>query len=334
MIFDFRTDAGTLPTEEMRQAMYNAMLGDDYYGEDPSVALLEKDAAELFNKESALLTTSATLANQLALLAQQEHYRSIWLEEKSHIATHAYVKNVWPDCQLNTYNQWGVHASLKINEPSIVCMENTHNIYGGKIIAIEDMAIIYQKAKQNNCSTHLDGTRLFHAQIETGKKVSEYARFADTVTICLTKGLSAPVGGLLVGSEQVIKRARDIRLQMGGGMAQAGIIAAPGHIALMKMWKRLKEDHDLAKFFALEVKRIENIHIDLNQVQTNIVLVKIIHPDKSISDIIVELSKNGVLVEQHGDQTIRFVFDRRQTKKKCEKVIQCIKKVMKTRKNA
>ncbi|RYL94910.1 aminotransferase class I/II-fold pyridoxal phosphate-dependent enzyme [Sporolactobacillus sp. THM7-4] len=317
MTIDFRTDSGTQPTEEMRQAMYEAVLGDDYYGEDPTVNLLEKTAAEMLGKEAALLTTTATLGNQLALLSTAAPESDIWIEEHSHIATHDYTTFLFPRARFHTYlsgngmeiKDTDLEASCTTPN-SVFCLENTHNRHGGTILPLSEMKKVYEQIRKKGGRVHLDGARLFNASVATKIPLREFARYADTVVVCLCKGLCAPTGAILAGPEQTIKKARNWRKRMGSGMPQAGIIAAPGYVGLKKMIPRLAEDHLLAKKLAQGLAQLPDLNVDLSLVQTNIVLVHPSHPKLSAEKITDELKKAGILVLMLDSRTIRFVTDR------------------------
>ncbi|WP_332237646.1 GntG family PLP-dependent aldolase [Sporolactobacillus sp. KGMB 08714] len=317
MPIDYRTDSGTLPTEEMRQAMYNARLGDDYYGEDPSVNLLEKTAAEMLGKEAAILTTTATLGNQLALLSQSREGSDIWVEKMSHIATHDYTAFLLPDRRFHTYeahNGRSVRdddlAAAKKGTQPLFCIENTHNRHGGTILPLSEMKRIHDQIGQAAGCVHLDGSRLFNASVATGVPINDFAACADTVVLCLCKGLSAPAGAVLAGSRETIRRARRWRAKMGAAMPQAGIIAAPAYVALKKMILRLAQDHLLAKQLAAGLAELPGLFVDLSLVETNIVLVHPAHSLKTAGQIRDELGQAGILVLLLDGETIRFVIDR------------------------
>ncbi|MCI1881239.1 MAG: beta-eliminating lyase-related protein [Sporolactobacillus sp.] len=312
---DYRTDSGTLPTEAMREAMRRARLGDDYYREDPSVNELERFAADLLGKEAALLTTTATLGNQLALMSLSTPAADIWLEAQSHIATHDYAAFLLPGSHFHTYpSDRGTAVSdivlSAVGAASVFCIENTHNRHGGTILPLCEMKRIYLAVHRRGGTVHLDGSRLFNASVATGITPKLFASCADTIVLCLCKGLCAPVGALLLGPQKVIDRARKLREKMGGGMPQAGIIAAPGLVALQTMIPRLAEDHRLAKALARGLARLPHLTVESEAVQTNIVLVHPQHPLKNTARIVAELKQAGILVLALDAQTIRFVTDR------------------------
>ncbi|RYM05419.1 threonine aldolase [Sporolactobacillus sp. THM7-7] len=317
MTIDYRTDSGTQPTEEMRLAMYRASVGDDYYGEDPSVNRLEKKAADVLGKEAALLTTTATLGNQLALLATAWPESDIWVEKQSHIASHDYTAFLFPNASFHHYlaekgvriREDDIEASCRGTHP-VFCLENTHNRHGGTVLPATEMKKVYDRVKAVGGSVHLDGSRLFNASVASGVAAKAFARYADTAVICLCKGLCAPVGAILAGPAPVICQAREWRKKMGSAMPQAGIIAAPAYVALQQMIPRLAEDHRLASRLAHRLAGLPYLSVDLPFVQTNIVLVRVHHPEKSATQVVRELKQAGILVLQLARDTIRFVIDR------------------------
>jgi len=247
----------------MREAAYNARVGDDVEGEDPSVNELEATACEIFNKEAALFVTSGTMGNAVAILAHTQRGDEIILEEQSHI----YEKEVGGLAvmgQLMARTIAGEKGYMKpediataiqtenIHHPptSLLCIENTHNSAGGIAITVDQMKSNWDIAKDNGLGVHTDGARVFNAAVALNVDVKEIAQYTDTVQFCLSKGLAAPVGSLVVGPKDIMDRARKYRKMLGGGMRQAGIIAAPGQIALTKMVDRLEEDHSNAKILA------------------------------------------------------------------------------------
>lgn len=281
---DLRSDTVTKPTPEMREAAYKAEVGDDVYGDDPTVNELEEKACEIFGKEAALFVTSGTMGNAVAVLAHTQRGDEIILEQRSHI----YVNEVGGLAvmgQLMARTIPGEKGYMKpeiiraairpenIHYPqtSLLCIENTHNSAGGIALTPKQMKSNWDVAKEHNLGVHLDGARVFNASVALKINVQEIAQYADTIMICLSKGLGAPVGSLVVGTEDIMKRARKYRKMLGGGMRQAGIIAAPGLVALTKMVDRLEEDHKNAKLLADGLRKM-GIQV-VNEVQTNMVYV-------------------------------------------------------------
>jgi len=281
---DFRSDTVTWPTPEMREASAKAKLGDDVYGEDPTVNELERLAAEMLGKEAGLFVTSGTMGNAVSVLSHTQRGDEIILEVKSHI----YVNEVGGLAVMGQLMARTVPGELGWMKPedvekairtenihyprtSLVCVENTHNSAGGIALTPQQLKADWEVAKRHSLGVHMDGARIFNAAVALKVPAKELTKYADTVQICLSKGLSAPVGSMVVGSEELVKRARKYRKMLGGGMRQAGIIAAPGIIALTKMVDRLKDDHDNAKLLADGLKKM-GFKI-LNPVQTNMVYV-------------------------------------------------------------
>jgi threonine aldolase len=269
----------------MRDAAAQAAVGDDVYGEDPSVNELETLAAKILGKEAALFVTSGTQGNAVSILAQTNRGDEIILEVDSHI----YLNEVGGIAVMGGLMVRPIHGELGWIKPediqqairaknihypntSLLCIENPHNRAGGIPLTMDQLRIDWEVAKAHKLSIHLDGARLFNAAIALGVNVKSLSQYADTVMVCLSKGLSAPVGSLVAGTEEVIKKARKYRKMLGGGMRQAGIIAAPGIIALTKMVDRLVEDHNTAKLLAEGLNRIEGIEV-LNPVRTNMVYI-------------------------------------------------------------
>jgi threonine aldolase len=274
----------TWPTPEMREAAYKAKVGDDVYRDDPTVNELERIGAEIFGKEAALFVTSGTQGNAVSVLAHTNRGDEVILEERSHI----YVNEVGGMAVMGQLmartipgdNGWmkpdDIRAAIRaknIHYPhtSLLCMENTHNSAGGIALTPKQMKSNWDVAKEYGLGVHLDGARVFNAAVALKVDVKELARYADTIQICLSKGLSAPIGSIVVGSYDLVDKARKYRKMLGGGMRQAGIIAAPGIIALTKMVSRLEEDHTNAKLLATGLKKL-GIKV-VNDVQTNMVYI-------------------------------------------------------------
>ena len=283
---DFRSDTVTLPTPEMRKAAAEAPLGDDVVGEDPTVNKLEALAAEKLGKEAGLFVTSGTQGNAVSVLAHTNRGDEIILEARSHI----YVNEVGGLAVLGSLMArtitgelgWmkpeDIRAAIKADNihlprTSLLCIENTHNAAGGIPLTVEQMKSNWEVAKEQGLGVHLDGARIFNAAIALGVDAKELSKYADTIQFCLSKGLSAPVGSLVVGTEELVKRARKYRKMLGGGMRQAGIIAAPGIIALTKMVDRLADDHVNAKILAEGLREL-GLKI-LNPVMTNMVFIDV-----------------------------------------------------------
>jgi len=316
---DLRSDTVTLPTPEMRKAMFEAKVGDDVYGEDPTINELEKKAAQIMGKEAALFVMSGTMGNQIAVKTHTNPGDEIILEENSHILIYevggiAAISGVQPRPLKGERGVLKVEDIKKairpddIHQPSttLICLENTHNRAGGTVIPLQTMKEIKALAQEHGIPVHLDGARIFNAAVALGVDVSEIARYADSVMFCLSKGLCAPVGSVLVGDREFIDRARKYRKMFGGGIRQGGVLAAAGLIALEKMTKRLKEDHANARFLAENLAAIPGITVDLETVQTNIVFHNIEKTGLDGYEYAQKLKEFGILINP-APKTLRMV---------------------------
>jgi threonine aldolase len=338
---DFRSDTVTKPTEAMRQAMLEAEVGDDVYGEDPTANRLEEIAKNILGKEDALFVTSGTQGNQIAILTHCRRSDEILLESESHIFwSEAGASSALAGVQTRTLP--GIRGAMDPNQvekairednihhptTGLICLENTHNKSGGKIVPLETMRDIYQIAQKKEVPVHLDGARLFNAAVAKGVPVSEFTQYVDTVQVCLSKGLSAPVGCILAGSKTFIRDARKWRKRLGGGMRQIGVIAAPGIIALEQMVDRLAEDHTLARELAKGLDAIPTLSVDVDGVETNIVLCNIKNTGLTNEDFLSRLQNQGILAIAFGDGVIRFVTHREITKDMVEQALNKIADIL------
>lgn len=319
MPIDLRSDTVTKPTEEMRKAAYLAEVGDDVYREDPTIRKLEETAADILGKESALFVTSGTQGNQVSVLTHCHPGNEIILEEESHIfyyesgavAALAGVQTKTLPGNRGAMDPRQVESSIRsidqhFPETGLICIENTHNRAGGAIVPIENIHDIYTIAKRKQVPVHMDGARLFNAAAASQKSAKDFAQYCDSVQICLSKGLGAPVGSVLAGSEEFIKSARKWRKRLGGGMRQAGILAAPGLVALTAMRDRLIVDHQNAQRFAEGIENIPRLSVS-NKVDTNIVIVDISKTNLQADHFVEKLKKDGVLAGTFSHSHIRFV---------------------------
>jgi threonine aldolase len=338
-MIDLRSDTVTKPTEEMRKAMYSAEVGDDVYKEDPTVRELEETAAEILGKDAALFVTSGTQGNQIAVLTHCRPGQELLLEEESHIfyyesgavAALAGVQTrtipglrgaMEPQDVLNAIRTEDIHYP----ETGLICLENTHNRAGGAVIPVENMKAIYSIAQDNKVPVHLDGARLFNAAAAAGVDVKEFAKYTDTVQICLSKGLGAPIGSIIAGNAEFITTARKWRKRLGGGMRQAGVIAAPGMIALTKMKDRLGEDQWNARVLAEAIESIPGMKL-ARQPETNIVVADV-EGLNITSDVFVErLRSEGVISGTFGPTFVRFVTHYDVTEDQIQEAIEAIAKV-------
>ena len=322
-VINLRSDTITLPTEEMRRAVYEAELGDDVYGEDPTVNRLEKMAADMIGKEAALFTPSGTMSNLIAVLTHTKPGNEILLGSEAHMfwyevggasALGGVVMRTIPNDQDGQMNLLAVEEAIRpknIHYPptTLLCMENTHNRCSGAVLTLDYTSAIAGLAHQYGLQVHLDGARIFNAAVALDVPASELAKPADSICFCLSKGLSAPVGSLLCGSQEFVEEARKWRKMLGGGMRQAGAIAAAGIIALQKMVSRLAEDHVTAQRLAHGLARIHGVTAHPEKVQTNIVMFEF--PSTiSKSDFMQQAEGRGVKLLYRGGQRVRAVTHR------------------------
>ncbi|MFW9832032.1 MAG: GntG family PLP-dependent aldolase [Candidatus Thorarchaeota archaeon] len=319
-IIDFRSDTVTLPTEEMFEAILHAELGDDVYHEDPTVNRLEKLAAEIMGKEAALLVTSGTQANLISLISNTNRGELVILESESHmywyevggISTIAGLLP-WPlKSFAGALDPEEVRAAIRpqnihFPKPALICIEDTHNRHGGTIVMPDQIKAISEIAHNHNLKLYLDGARIFNAAVALNVDVKEFTKHVDNLMFCLSKGLCCPVGSLLVGTHNFIKKARELRKVLGGGMRQAGIIAAPGIVALDSMIGRLREDNLNARRLAEGIAKIDRVHVDLGCVQTNMVYFNIAGLGITADFFISKLKQNGILALALTDNKIRMV---------------------------
>lgn len=319
---DLRSDTVTLPSPEMREAIARAELGDDVYGEDPTVNRLEALAAERVGMEAAMLVPSGTMGNLCALLAHCGRGDEALIGDESHIfhyeAGGASVLGgvaLHPVRTLPNGELPIADLAAAVRDPNdehealtrLVCLESTHNRCGGVVLPPRYMAQIHDLARDRGLAVHLDGARLFNAAVALGVDAHEITRHVDSVMFCLSKGLAAPVGSLLAGDAALIRRARRIRKLVGGGMRQAGVIAAAGIVALERMVERLAEDHASARTLAEGLASMPGIEIDLGLVQTDIVIFR---PDGgrwAPAAFVRALAERGVLVGEIGRGYVRAV---------------------------
>ena len=318
---DLRSDTVTKPSQQMREAMMLAEVGDDVFGEDTATNLLQEKMAKMLGKEKSLFVPSGSMSNQICIKVHTEIGDEIICEEGSHIFNYEVAApTVLSSVQVKTIK--GVGGVFTLEEikkhirPKVYYMpttklieiENTHNRAGGTIFPIDEIKKISEFVKSENIKIHLDGARLWNASIETGISLKEYASYFDSVSVCFSKGLGAPVGSLLAGSFEFIEKAKKIRKLFGGGMRQCGIIAAAAMYAVENNFERLKEDHKKAKFFAEEISKLNSLHIDLESVQTNIVLIEFEKTKKSQVEILNLLKENKILLTSGNYNSLRAVF--------------------------
>jgi threonine aldolase len=319
-MIDLRSDTVTRPTPAMREAMATAEVGDDVYSEDPTINRLEKEAAELFAKEASIFVPTGTMGNQIAIRIHTQHGQEIICEARSHILDwEMAMTSAFSGCQVRTVPAdrgiltWA-HIQPAIGpkiyyraQTALICLENSHNMAGGTVTPLPILEEIWAGAREAGLPVHLDGARVFNAATALNLPVATLASGFDTVMFCLSKGLGAPVGSMLVGSKKAIEQARIHRKALGGGMRQAGILAAAGLIALHEMPKRLPEDHANARLLAEAVAaHPKAAEIDLAAVQTNIVIFKL-NNNGDAAAFTTALKQKEVLASAIGPHSVRFV---------------------------
>ena len=334
---DLRSDTVTKPSPEMRRAMFEADVGDDVYGEDPTINRLEKRAAEIFGREAALFVPSGTMGNQIAIKLHTTHGQEVICEERGHVFNYemammahfsgAVARTVWAEDGVLTW----AHVRPKLRGKSyhsaktgLVSLENTHNMAGGTVTPPEVFDDVCDRTHAAGLPVHLDGARVFNASVALGIPVDRLTAKADTVMFCLSKGLGAPVGSLLVGSAEQIDRGRIYRKALGGSMRQAGILAAAGLIALEQGPAKLKSDHDNATSLAQGLAEIPGFKIDPARVQTNIVICDISGTGMTSAELSHKLKQNGVLANGVGPQAMRFVTHLDVSREQCAKAVEVI----------
>ena len=311
-MIDLRSDTVTRPTEGMRRAMAEAALGDDVFGEDPTVNRLEEYVAELLGKEAAIYAPSGTMTNQIGLFVNTGRGEEVLLHEGAHVFVfEAGAPALLSGVQVRTLPGEGGRISpetlrsavrpenVHFPRSRLLCLENTHNTAGGRVYPLEDFAAVAAEARELGIKVHLDGARLFNAQAATGVPAREWCEHADTVSVCSSKGLGAPVGSLLAGDEETIAEARRARKAFGGGMRQAGVIAAGSLYAFEHHTERLAEDHERAKRLA---DGLRDAGYSVEPPETNIVLVEVGEADRFLG----ALAREGVLATPMSATSVRF----------------------------
>lgn len=331
MWIDLRSDTITQPTAEMRQAIATADLGDDVYGEDPTMQRLEARTAEILGKEAAIFMPSGTMTNQVALRAHTEPGDEVVLEAQAHIYYYeaggpAALSGV--SCRL-IHGNHGVFTADQLQDAlrpadqhfprtKLVCLENTHNRGGGRIYPPEEVQRIAAVCRERSLRLHLDGARLWNASVASGRSEAELVQEFDSVSVCFSKGLGAPVGSALAGSAEFVQRARRFRKMFGGGMRQAGILAAGVLHALEYQRERLAEDHAHARLLAAGLQQVEGIEVELDAVQTNIVVFRV--PGRSAPALATALRTEGVGMLPFSPDALRAVTSLMVTREQVQQV--------------
>src|SRR5262245_37639610 len=309
-VIDLRSDTVTKPTAAMRKAMAQAEVGDDVYGEDPTVNKLQETAAAVLSKKAALFVPSGTMANQLAIRSQTQPGQEVIVESKSHIVRYEQgaagalsgVQLHWVIGDRGIMTAEQIEGAIRPKDPhtirtALICLENTHNSGGGTIYPLATIERIRSVASAQGVPIHLDGARLFNAVTATTLPAASYAQHFETVSLCLSKGLGAPAGSLLLSNDlSLMERARRFRRMYGGAMRQAGILAAAGLYALEHHVGRLKEDHENAKRLARRLQQIPAVTINPQHVETNIVIFDVVNHRLTPTAIVAALKQEGVLI--------------------------------------
>jgi threonine aldolase len=339
-IIDLRSDTVTRPTDAMRAAMASAEVGDDVYGEDPTVNRLEARAAEIFGREAAIFVPTGSMGNQIAIKLHTQPGQEVIVESRGHIVdwemamvsafSGCHLRTVSGDRGVLTWEQVRSAIAPKIYyraQTGLIALENSHNMAGGTVTSPDIYEEIWCGARDAGIPVHLDGARVFNAAVALNLDVAELTSGFSSVMFCLSKGLCAPVGSMLVGSRRFIERARSVRKMLGGGMRQAGVIAAAGLIALEEMPKRLHEDHANARLLANGVAQLPRVDIDLATVQTNIVIFGVAGVS-DVAPLLAELKKRGVLAGSAAANQIRFVTHKDVGQAACEETLRITAEVL------
>ncbi len=334
-MIDFRSDTVTQQTEQMRQAMLTAKVGDDVYLGDPTVVELEELIAEILNKEAALFVPSGTFSNQLAIMTHTNRGEEIIVEAGAHIKKYE-VGATAALSGVNLHTIKGTNGKMALDEleqgiraddihypkTSLICLENA---FSGRALDTEYMKDVYKIAKKHDLNLHLDGARLFNACVALKIDPQEMSKYADTISICLSKGLCSPVGSLLVGPSEFIKKARKYRKMLGGGMRQVGFLAAAGIISLKEMRFRLEEDHRNAKYLAEQLNKIASIEVDFSRLDISMVFIKITHP--KTKELATLLKEKDILIGGYADE-LRITCHNDISRENINYLISCLKEIL------
>jgi threonine aldolase len=316
---DLRSDTVTKPSMAMRQAMMHAEVGDDVYGEDITVNELQEKIARMFKKEAAVFVPSGVMGNQVCIRTHTNHGDEIIADEDAHIFVYENVAAAaLSGVNIKTLpNSFGVITADQIKsairpkayylpKTKLICLENTHGRSGGTVFPFEEIKKISYIARENDIRMHLDGARIWNASIASGISLSDYAQYFDSVSVCLSKGLGAPIGSVILGTKDFIERARVFRKMFGGGMRQVGIIASAGIYAIENNIERLEEDHRKAKILGEAISKIELFRLDMKLVKTNMVIAEITG-NLSQEVALNQLRSNGLLLTPEKHNCIRAV---------------------------
>ncbi|HYV03829.1 MAG TPA: GntG family PLP-dependent aldolase [Blastocatellia bacterium] len=338
---DLRSDTVTKPTDEMREAMARAEVGDDVYGEDPTAQRLQERAAEILGKEAALFVPSGTMGNQIAVRLHTQPGQEVIIEERSHMfnmemAGMAVISGALAHpirCPDGIMDWDSIEQAMRprtsyFAQTGLIAVENTQNLAGGSVMSFDRMQEISERSHAAGLHVHLDGARIFNAAIVLERDVAEIASLFDSVMFCLSKGLCAPVGSMIAGSREFIDRAWPVRRMLGGGMRQVGVLAAAGLVALEKMPARLSEDHANAQVLARGIAEARGIRIDPERVQTNIVVFDIGETGQTAVSFTAKLKELGVLASEINAREVRMVTHKDISRSDCETALGAIREAL------
>ena len=340
-MIDLRSDTVTLPTEAMRRAMAAAEVGDDVYGEDPTLNHLERRAAEILGKEAVLFVPTGTMGNTIAVKLHTEPGQEVICDDRAHVLDWELAMTAWfSGCLVRSVTTtdgimtWPqIEASIKpangfFAPTALVSIEHPHNMQGGTLYDLAAIDDICDRAHARGLKVHMDGARIFNASVASGHSVARIAQKADTVMFCLSKGLGAPVGSMLAGTAENIAKGRVLRKRLGGAMRQAGILAAAGLIALEEMPKRLHIDHENARWIAERMAKLPGIEVHPEKVVTNIVVFDFAGTGLAFPELRDMLRAKGVLISTAGGTRARAVTNLNVSRKDCENALQTMEEVL------
>lgn len=340
---NIRSDTQTLPTEEMMDAIRVAELGDDTYGKDPTVKRFEAMAAAAVGKEAAMLVISGTMGNLVALMVHGRPGEQVFIDTTSHLYKNegggfenvagltpmpvpSHKGMMDPDELATLIQKKDQHRS----NPRLLCLENPHNRSGGRVVPLENHKKLCSVAREHDLKIHLDGARIFNAVVASSVPATAYTEDVDSVMFCLSKSLCCPLGSVLVGSREFIDEAIHARHRVGGGMRQAGIIAAAGIVALEKMIDRLADDHENARYLAEQIREIPGLDVDMETVETNMVFVDLVGPGLDAGSIVKRWNEHGVEVSGRPPSQVRMVVARHHPREVVDEVLNRIRIAMKS----
>jgi len=340
-IVDLRSDTVTKPTADMRRAMAEAEVGDDVFGDDPTVNRLQARVATLFGRDAALFVPSGTMGNQVCLAAHTQPGDEVLFEAHAHIfdyevAAAAVLSGILTHPIVGTRGVFSAEdvrsrirpVDVHCARTRVVAVENTHNVSGGTIFPLDEIERIAAVCRERDLRFHLDGARIWNAHVATGIPLADYGQYFDSISVCFSKGLGCPVGSMVIGSAVLIERAHRIRKRFGGGMRQVGILAAAVLYALDHHVDRMATDHDNARYLATELCTLPGVEIDLEATQTNIVYLEVAGTGKTGADVEAELRRRDVLAIALGPTRLRCVTHLEVDRAGCEQAVAAFKEVL------